>query len=918
MSNIVQVTNNVTSTSVTVNTTAGPNLTLTQNNTVNTVELNAGLFLPAPVAVLGDIADVTFTGLTTNDLIVYNGSAWVNQDMSTALGYGNIEDLANVSSGAVGFDVLRYSGSAWLPVRLDLQDITDGGDTTTATITAGGYTTGGSISATGNITSFATVDGNAITSTTTVAATTDITAGGDITATGTVTGTAGVISGTWTQPTANGTAGQYLMDSGWENFNQALGDLNNVTDASSIGDILWKTPTGWFSTTPTIGLASDVNTVSEAIGHYLRWNGSAWVNVTPVISNNSDVSTAGATSGQVLQYNGSTWTPITVPALSLVGVDDLTDADTTTTPPSIGEALTWDGANWVPEAVGVSTLVALTDTSIGATTTGDILMWTGAAWSNLDAATMTGTYVDVDDLANVTITTPGVTNVLYYNGAGWVNGTASDAALATSTQGILADSAVQPGDNVSDLTNDAGYLTTYTVDGATDTLITSILAGEILKWDGVRWINNTLAEAGISAANHTHVKADITDFDTEVNVLIAAAADPTLDEVITAGATTTRDVTVGGLWVAGDHATSPYLSSLAVTAGVASVFIQEWNNNAGSLQAHLTTTGTFVSNSFQSNGNSVVNGALTMNDTNLADSLNLTSTDATATYWDAIKIYRNSSSPAANDSLGGIDFNGEDSGSTETVYGRIESKALDVTNGTEDGEVNIQTVIAGTLSEGLRVDNAGVTIKNAYTLPVTDGTIDQVLSTNGSGTVSWATASANPWFHLEMNCYNEVATTEDLYYWYPGSTVYGFDGDTATGMESSSNVTAASWNKYKKMSHRLPSGTYDLDFHIDLSISGLSDGLTHFADAAGNGTDYYVYIVARSGTVGDVSLTQIATGTIIQDATDTAVGTEASFSVNGQTLDGEERILVMLKGTTSYTATAYAHWCYDITVEKTA
>jgi hypothetical protein len=137
-------------------------------------------------------------------------------------------------------------------------------------------------------------------------------------------------------------------------------------------------------------------------------------------------------------------------------------------------------------------------------------------------------------------------------------------------------------------------------------------------------------------------------------------------------------------------------------------------------------------------------------------------------------------------------------------------------------------------------------------------------------------------------------------------------------MESSSNVTAASWNKYKKMSHRLPSGTYDLDFHIDLSISGLSDGLTHFADAAGNGTDYYVYIVARSGTVGDVSLTQIATGTIIQDATDTAVGTEASFSVNGQTLDGEERILVMLKGTTSYTATAYAHWCYDITVEKTA
>jgi hypothetical protein len=35
-----------------------------------------------------------------------------------------------------------------------------------------------------------------------------------------------------------------------------------------------------------------------------------------------------------------------------------------------------------------------------------------------------------------------------------------DVSVATSAQGSLADSAVQPGDNVSDLTNDAGYLTT--------------------------------------------------------------------------------------------------------------------------------------------------------------------------------------------------------------------------------------------------------------------------------------------------------------------------------------------------------------------------------------------------------------------------------------------------------------------------
>lgn len=45
-----------------------------------------------------------------------------------------------------------------------------------------------------------------------------------------------------------------------------------------------------------------------------------------------------------------------------------------------------------------------------------------------------------------------------------------------------------------------------------DVTITSIASGELLKWDGAGWINNTLAEAGISAVGHTHVIADITDF----------------------------------------------------------------------------------------------------------------------------------------------------------------------------------------------------------------------------------------------------------------------------------------------------------------------------------------------------------------------------------------------------------------------
>ena len=49
-----------------------------------------------------------------------------------------------------------------------------------------------------------------------------------------------------------------------------------------------------------------------------------------------------------------------------------------------------------------------------------------------------------------------------------------------------------------------------------DVTISSIGSGELLKWNGSAWINNTLAEAGIAASSHTQAASTITDFDTEV------------------------------------------------------------------------------------------------------------------------------------------------------------------------------------------------------------------------------------------------------------------------------------------------------------------------------------------------------------------------------------------------------------------
>ena len=50
----------------------------------------------------------------------------------------------------------------------------------------------------------------------------------------------------------------------------------------------------------------------------------------------------------------------------------------------------------------------------------------------------------------------------------------------------------------------------HTLDSLSNVTITAIASGEILKWNGSAWINNTLAEAGIAAAVHEHSADDIT------------------------------------------------------------------------------------------------------------------------------------------------------------------------------------------------------------------------------------------------------------------------------------------------------------------------------------------------------------------------------------------------------------------------
>lgn len=58
---------------------------------------------------------------------------------------------------------------------------------------------------------------------------------------------------------------------------------------------------------------------------------------------------------------------------------------------------------------------------------------------------------------------------------------------------------------------------THTLDGLSDVIITSPVAGHINRFNGTNWVNGTLADAGIAALGHGHSIADITGLQTAID-----------------------------------------------------------------------------------------------------------------------------------------------------------------------------------------------------------------------------------------------------------------------------------------------------------------------------------------------------------------------------------------------------------------
>jgi hypothetical protein len=90
----------------------------------------------------------------------------------------------------------------------------------------------------------------------------------------------------------------------------------------------------------------------------------------------------------------------------------------------------------------------------------------------------------------------------------------------------------------------------------------------------------------------------------------------------------------------------------------------------------------------------------------------LTSTDAGAAAAPLLDLYRDSASPAASDTLGEIEFNGEDSAGNKQQYAVIHGSILSPTSTAEAGQIHFETATAGASTEKMIIGTSNLVIND--------------------------------------------------------------------------------------------------------------------------------------------------------------------------------------------------------------
>ena len=165
-----------------------------------------------------------------------------------------------------------------------------------------------------------------------------------------------------------------------------------------------------------------------------------------------------------------------------------------------------------------------------------------------------------------------------------------------------------------------------------------------------------------------------------------------------------------------------------------------------------------------------VTGTLGLTNTTTGDSLLITTTEDSSDAAPVITLKRNSASPADGDYLGQLKFKGENDADQEVVYAKITGKISDVTDTTEDGLIEFALRKAGSNNIGARLTSNKFRLINGtglevggYDFPTADGSANQVLGTDGAGTLSFVTRATEAYVDTAANTLTENTQTGTTY-----------------------------------------------------------------------------------------------------------------------------------------------------------
>jgi hypothetical protein len=192
------------------------------------------------------------------------------------------------------------------------------------------------------------------------------------------------------------------------------------------------------------------------------------------------------------------------------------------------------------------------------------------------------------------------------------------------------------------------------------------------------------------------------------------------------------------------------------------------------------------------------------------------STDAGSATAPDLTLYKNSASPADNDSLGALWFYGKNSADEAVQYCGIFGTSADVTDGTEDGELRFFTRSDGAQDEAMRINPSRDLMVGNSTTPYTLYTANNTATKSGVGLRSegYIAASRMEDFAMQLN---RMGTNGHILGFNKNGAQLGrigvasnviYFGGTGTGLAmNNSQVRVVPWN---------PSTNAGRDNQIDL------------------------------------------------------------------------------------------------------